>query len=60
MQPDMTLTAQILILAKLIKAEKKEAGVRTTSDCTDEAIALILRSHDALLQRIEQFQRYSR
>lgn len=49
------LTALTLVLARQIKAEKAARGVRTTSDCVDEAARLINQKHgevQQLLQRI--------
>ena len=44
------LTAEILILGKMLKAEKLAKGVKSTSDYTSEAASLIRQKRSSLLQ----------
>ena len=46
---EQILTAQVLLLAKTIKA-----GKNTTSDCTDEAIKLMHHKRAEILRQLEQ------
>lgn len=46
------LTAQVLVLANQIKAEKKAKGTSSTSDFTDEAIKLIEQKKPKIFQTL--------
>lgn len=47
------LAAQVLILAKQIKAEKKSNGVTSTSDFTNDAIRLIEQKKVKIYQTLQ-------
>ena len=49
---DNILVAQVLILAKHIKAEKAAKGTTSTSDYTSEAIRLISQKKDQILEAL--------
>lgn len=44
------LTALTLVLARQIKADKAARGVRTTSDCVQDAADMINQRHDEILR----------
>lgn len=46
------LTAQVLVLANQIKAEKKAKGVTSTSDFTHEALKLIEQKKSKIFQTL--------
>jgi hypothetical protein len=47
-------TAQVLVLANQIKAEKQSKNITSTSDFTAEAIALIERKEPQILRTLQQ------
>lgn len=47
---EAVIVSQVLILGRLIKAEKAANGVRTSSDCTSDAASLIRQNSSRILQ----------
>ena len=50
---EQILTAQVLILSRMLKAEKKARGVTGTSDFTAEASKLIQKRQSQILRLLQ-------
>lgn len=48
------LVAQILVLAAQIKADKAAGGIRTTSDCVNDAVRLLRQKQPEILRQLRQ------
>lgn len=48
------VTADVLVLARMLKAEKASKGTHSTSDFIPEAISLLKQKQPGILQRLRQ------